>query len=67
MCSNTGLLYTLWTFGSNLTIIYIFVGCNLDAKNILGQSPLMRAVIYDDLEMVKVLKKGGMYLKAIVS
>ncbi|KAJ8316702.1 hypothetical protein KUTeg_005746 [Tegillarca granosa] len=32
--------------------------CNLDAKNILGQSPLMRAVLYDDLEMVKFLKKG---------
>ncbi|XP_048778660.1 ankyrin repeat domain-containing protein 7-like [Ostrea edulis] len=33
--------------------------CDIDAKNVLGQTPVMRAVFNDNQEVVKVLVKAG--------
>jgi ankyrin repeat protein len=38
-----------------------FPGADINAKNILGQTPLMRAVLYDDIESVKLLHHSGKY------
>lgn len=37
----------------------IFLGCDLNVKNLLGQTPLMRAVLFDDIGTVKLLHKSG--------
>lgn len=33
--------------------------CDINAKNLFGQTPLMRAVFTDNLEVVKKLVKAG--------
>ncbi|XP_069108128.1 POTE ankyrin domain family member G-like [Argopecten irradians] len=43
----------------DLVRLLIKYGSDLDAKNCLGQTPLMRAVVFDDLEIVKLLVKSG--------
>ena len=43
-------------------MIYTFIllgQCDIDAKNLLGQTPLMRAVYNDNQEIVKLLIKAG--------
>lgn len=37
----------------------LIAGACLDVKNMLGQTPLMRAVLFDDVPIVQVLLKAG--------
>ena len=38
---------------------FFFLGCNINCTNIFGQTPLMRAALFGDLETVKTLVKAG--------
>ena len=38
----------------------------MDLKNRLGQTAVMKAVIFNDLEVLKILQKAGKYFKIYV-
>jgi ankyrin repeat protein len=41
--------------------MYIAGQCDIDARNVFGQTPVMRAVFNDNQEVVKLLVKAGVY------
>lgn len=42
-------------------LIFSLLGADLNVKNLLGQTPLMRAVLFDDAPIVKALLKAGKF------
>ena len=42
---------------------FIFTECNVNCQNFLGQTPLIRAALFGDIETAKILIKAGMYYK----